>query len=62
MFKKLTKAEAGRLDSVLFNAVKASNEADNVECSRDALDVLLDLRDQQPQADPTTRGFRTRDV
>jgi hypothetical protein len=62
MFKNLTPQEAGRLDSVLHNAITASDVAGNPACGDDALDALLDLRDQHDQVDPTTLGFRLKDI
>jgi hypothetical protein len=62
MFKNLTPAEAGRLDSVLFNAIAASDAAGNANCADDALDALTDLRDQVGQVDPATLGFRVKDA
>jgi hypothetical protein len=62
MFKNLTPAEAGRLDSVLFDAIMVSDGAGKHKCADDALDALIDLRTQHGQVDPTTLGFRLEDV
>jgi hypothetical protein len=62
MFKNLTPQEAGRLDSVLHSAIIKSDIAGNPACGDDALDSLLDLRDQHDQVDPTTLAFRLKDA
>jgi len=62
MFKKLSKAEAARVDSVLFNAVMATSRADDIETSDFVLEALDDLRDNYGQVDPKTLGFRLKDV
>jgi hypothetical protein len=62
MFKNLTPTEAGRLDSVLHNAIIEADLVGNAMCGDDALDLLLELRDQHRQVDPETLGFRLTDA
>ena len=67
MFSGLTPGEAGRLDSVMFDALMdnamvhgSASGADSA--AGDALEILTDLREQHPRFGKGTADFHLRDI
>lgn len=62
MFMKLTPTEAGRLDTVLFNAVATTSRMGDEDTAAFIQEARDELFDTYPRFDPATWNFRTKDA